>query len=47
VGDSKAVYLVRGLSCLSRSSNHTNERDRRNQMNQIPATRCDMLDGKT
>jgi hypothetical protein len=29
VGDSKAVYLVRGLSCLSRSSNQTNERPKK------------------
>ncbi len=27
------------LSCLSRSSNQTNELDQRNQMNQIPAMR--------
>jgi hypothetical protein len=28
-----------GLSGLARSSNHTHETDRRNQMNQFPATR--------
>ena len=34
-----------GLSCLSRSSNHTHETDRRNQMNQIPAPRGEMVSG--
>ena len=32
-----------GLSCLSRSSNHTHETGRKNQMNQIPATRREMV----
>jgi hypothetical protein len=36
-----------GLSCLARSTNHTHETDRRHQMNQIPATRREMLDCKT
>jgi len=41
-GRFRAVYLVRGVSCLSRSSNHTNEIDQRDQMNQIPTTRREM-----
>jgi len=32
----EAVYLVRGLSCLTGSSNETNETDQRNQIDQIP-----------
>jgi hypothetical protein len=32
-----------GLSCLSGSSNQTNETDRRNQMNQLLATRREMV----
>jgi hypothetical protein len=46
-GDSEAAYLVAGLSCLSRSSNQTNETDRKNQMDPIPATRRRMFDYKT
>jgi hypothetical protein len=34
-----------GLSGLTRSSNHTTETDRRDQMHQIPATRREMLPG--
>ena len=44
---SSSLIWCAGLSCLSRSSNHTHETDRRNQMDQIPATRRDMLDCKT
>jgi hypothetical protein len=33
-----------GLAGLACSSNHTHETDRRNQMNQIPATRREMFD---
>ena len=36
-----------GLSCFSCSPNQTNQIDQRNEMSQIPATRCEMLDGKT
>jgi hypothetical protein len=32
-----------GLACLSRSSNQPNEADQRNQMNQLPATRREMV----
>jgi hypothetical protein len=42
-GDSEAVYQVAGLTCLSRSSNQTKGTDRRNQMNQISATRREMI----
>ena len=44
------VYLVRGLFCLSRSSNQINQIDKMNQRNhlsQLPATRREMSDGKT
>ena len=39
-----SVRFIRstGLSCLSQSSNHTHETDRRNQIDQIPATRREM-----
>ena len=43
--DSKAVYLVAGLSCLSRSSNQTNETDQGNQMNQLRTMRREMGSG--
>ena len=44
-GDSEAVYLVRG-SVLSLSFvEPTNETDQGNQMNQIPATRREMVPG--
>jgi hypothetical protein len=32
-----------GLSGLARSSNHTHETDRRNQMHQLPTTRREMV----
>ena len=32
-----------GLFCLSRSSNHTPETDQRDQMNQLPATRQEIV----
>jgi hypothetical protein len=41
--DSGRFIRSAGLSCLSRSSNLTNETARRNQMNQIPATRREMV----
>jgi len=34
-----------GLFCLSRSSNHTPETDQRDQMNQLPATRQEIVPG--
>jgi hypothetical protein len=46
-GDSEQSLWYAGLSCLSRSSNQTNEADQRNKMDQIPATRREMLDCKT
>jgi hypothetical protein len=48
-GEFLAVYLIwsAGLSCLSRSPNHTNETDQRNQLNQIPATRREISICKT
>jgi hypothetical protein len=45
--DSGPFIWFAGLSCLSRSSNQTHETDRRNQMDQIPATRREMLDCKS
>ena len=36
-----------GLSCFSCSPNQTNHIDHMNEMSQIPASRCEMLDGKT
>jgi hypothetical protein len=45
--DSGPFIWCAGRACLVRSSNHTDETDRRNQMNQIPATRRGMCDYKT
>ena len=36
-----------GLACLSRSSNQTAEKDQKDQMNQLPAPRREMLDCTT
>ena len=41
----RAVYLVRGLAGLTRSSNQTNKTDWGSQIHQVPATRCEMGSG--
>ena len=46
--DSEQCIWCEGLSCLSRSSNHTNQRNQINSkdpMNQIPAARGEMFAG--
>src|SRR5438309_10213307 len=43
--DSGRFIRSAGLSCLTRSSNHTNGTDQRNQTNQIAATRRETVAG--
>jgi hypothetical protein len=44
-GDSEVASLVRGSVGFSRSSDHTYETGRTNQMHQILATRREMISG--
>ena len=46
-GIQKQSIWYAGLSGQARSSNHTHETDRRNQKNQLLATRREMLDCET